>query len=95
MAKCNYRSGFILMYVYISAEVINLNHDDSWPTPNGRFQKISILYHGQLLGFLKGRGVYDLKSEGMAEFHRSDFWSRKCRVSSLKTLLLWTFVIRK
>ena len=22
----------------------------------GRFQKISILYHGRLLGFLKGRG---------------------------------------
>ena len=73
----------------------------------GRFQKISILYHGQLLGFLKGRGgsrlwnsegmrgIYDWKSEGMGEFHRWDFWSRKCRVSSLKTLLLWTFVVRK
>ena len=42
-----------------------------------------------------GGGIYDLKSEGMAEFHRWDFWSRKCRVSSLKTLLLWTFVVRK
>ena len=73
----------------------------------GRFQKISILYHGQLLGFLTGRGgsrlwnsegmggIYDWKSEGMGEFHRWDFWSRKCRVSSLKTLLLWTFVVRK
>ena len=73
----------------------------------GRFQKISIPYHGRLLGFPKGRGgsrlwdsegmvgIYDWKSEGMAEFHRWDFWSRKCRVSSLKTLLLWTFVVRK
>ena len=73
----------------------------------GRFQKIFILYHGQLLGFLKGRGgsrlwnsegmegIYDWKSEGMEEFHKWDFWSRKCRVSSLKTLLLWTFVVRK
>ena len=69
----------------------------------GRFQKISILYHGRLLGFPKGRGgsrlwnsegmggIYDWKSEGMGEFHRWDFWSRKCRVSSLKMLLLWTF----
>ena len=73
----------------------------------GRFQKISIPYHGRLLGFPKGRGgsrlwnsegmggIYDWKSEGMGEFHRWDFWSRKCRVSSLKTLLLWTFVVRK
>ena len=74
---------------------------------NGRFQKISIPYHGRLLGFPKGRGgsrlwnsegmggIYDWKSEGMGEFHRWDFWSRKCRVSSLKKLLLWTFVVRK
>ena len=40
-------------------------------------------------------GIYDLKSEGMGEFYRWDFWSRKCRVSSWKTLLLWTFVVRK
>ena len=68
---------------------------------NGRFQKISIPYHGRLLGFPKGRGgsrlwnsegmggIYDWKSEGMGvmgEFHRWDFWRRKCRVSSLKTL---------
>ena len=47
-------------------------------------------------GILKAwRGIYDLKSEGMGEFHRWDFWSRKCRVSSWKTLLLWTFVVRK
>ena len=48
-------------------------------------------------GILKawGGGIYDLKSEGMGEFHRWDFWSRKCRVSSWKTLLLWTFVVRK
>ena len=50
---------------------------------NGRFQKISILYHGRLLGFPKGRGgftimefwghgggIYDWKSEGMGKFHR-------------------------
>ena len=54
-------------------------------TDNGQLQKISILYHGRLLGFPKGRGgsrlwnsegmggIYDLKSEGMAEFHRWDF----------------------
>ena len=66
---------------------------------NGRFQKISMLHHGRLLGFPKGTegsrlwnsegmgGIYDLKSEGMGEFHRWDFWNRKCRVSSLKTLL--------
>ena len=28
-------------------------------TGNGRFQKISVLYHGQLLGFPKGRGVHN------------------------------------
>ena len=77
------------------------------PGDIGRFQKISIPYHGRLLGFPKGRGgsrlwnsegmggIYDWKSEGMGEFHRCDFWSRKCRVSSLKTLLLWTFIVRK
>ena len=66
-----------------------------WDTHNGRFQKISIPYHGRLLGFPKGRGgsrlwnsegmggIYDWKSEGMGEFHRWDFWSRKCRVSLL------------
>ena len=66
------------------------------------------LYHERLLRFPKGRGgfrimessghwggIYDWKSEGMGEFHWWDFWSRKCRVSSLKTLLLWTFVVRK
>ena len=65
----------------------------------GRFQKISIPYHGRLLGFPKGRGgprlwisegmggIYDWISEGTGEFHRWDFWGRKCRVSSLKTLL--------
>ena len=47
-------------------------------------------------GILKAwGGIYDLKSQGMGEFHRWDFWSRKCRVSSWKTLLLWTFVVRK
>ena len=47
-------------------------------------------------GILKAwGGIYDLKSEGMGEFHRWDFWGRKCRVSSWKTLLLWTFVVRK
>ena len=41
-------------------------------------------------------GIYDWKSEGMGGFHTWDFWSRKCRVSSLKTLIaLWTFVGRK
>ena len=34
-------------------------------------------------------GTYNWKSEGMGGFHRGDFWSRKSRVSSLKTLLLW------
>ena len=75
---------------------------------NGRFQKISILYHGRLLGFPKGRGGSRLwNSEGMGGYLRleirrhgeipqvRDFWSRKCRVSSLKTLLLWTFVVHK
>ena len=28
-------------------------------------------------------GIYVWKSEGMGGFHRWDFWSRKCRVSSL------------
>ena len=74
---------------------------------NGRFQKISILYHGRLLIFPKGRGggvhdygilrarggIYNWKSKGMGEFHRWDFCSRKHRVSSLKMLLLWTFVV--
>ena len=70
---------------------------------NGRFQKISIPYNGPLLGFPKGRGgvhdygilralgggggIYDWISEDTGEFHRWDFWSRQCRVSSLKMLL--------
>ena len=60
---------------------------------NGRFQKISILYHGRLLEFPKGRGGSRLwNSEGMGgggylrlEIRRHggipqvrDFWSRKC-----------------
>ena len=58
----------------------------------GRFQKISIPYHGRLLGFPKGRGGSRLwNSEGMGggylrmEIRRHggipqvrDFWSRKC-----------------
>ena len=27
-------------------------------------------------------GIYDWKSEGIGEFHRWDFWSRKCRMMS-------------
>ena len=51
---------------------------------------------GSRLWNSEGMGGYlHCKSEGMGEFHRWDFWSRKCRVSSLKTLLLWTFVVRK
>ena len=42
-----------------------------------------------------GGGIYNRKSEGMGEFHSWDFSSRKYRVSSLKTLLFWTFVGRK
>ena len=34
-----------------------------------------------------GGGIYDWISEGTGEFHRWDFWGRKCRVSSSKTLL--------
>ena len=75
---------------------------------NGRFQKISIPIPRTAFRISKGEGgsrlrnsggirggIYDWKSEGMGEFHRWDFWRRKCRVSSLKTLLLWTFVVRK
>ena len=70
---------------------------------NGRFQKISIPYDGQLLGFPKERGgsrlwnsegmggIYDWKFEGMGGFHRWDFRSRKCRVSSLKALIAVDF----
>jgi len=61
------------------------------------------------LGFPKGRGllfdldskgiggtsIYDWKSAGMRGFHRWDFWSRKSTASSLKTLLLWTFLAHK
>ena len=73
----------------------------------GNSRKYPYLYHGQLLGFSKGRGgsrswnsegmggIYDWKSKGMGGFHRLNFWSRKCRVSSLKTLSLWTLVVRK
>ena len=71
----------------------------------GRFQKISIPI--PRTAFLKWKGVHDygilrawggiyvLKSEGMGGFHRWDFWSRKCTVSSFKTLSLWTFIVRK
>ena len=34
-----------------------------------------------------GGGIYDWISEGTGELNRWDFWSRKCRVSSLKALL--------
>ena len=73
----------------------------------GDSRKYLYLYHGRLLGFPKGRGVHDYgilrawggisdwKSEGMGGFHRLNFRSRKCRVSSLKTLSLWTSVVRK
>ena len=40
-------------------------------------------------------GIYVWKSEGMGGFHRWDFLRRKCTVSSLKTLSLWTFIVRK
>ena len=75
--------------------------------PIGRFQKISIPIPRTAFRISKGErgslnwnsegmgGIYDWKSEGMEGFHRGDFWSRKSRVSSLKTLLLWTFVVRK
>ena len=65
------------------------------------------VYHGRLLGFPKGRGVHDhgiLKAWGVftignpkawGGFHRLNFWSRKCRMIFLKTLLLWTLVVRK
>ena len=36
-------------------------------------------------------GIYDWKSEGMGGFHRWDFRSRKCRVSSLKALIAVDF----
>ena len=63
------------------------------------------IYHGWLLGFPKRRGahdygilsawgkggIYDWKSEGMGGFHRCDFWSRKCRMSSLKTMIAVQF----
>ena len=73
----------------------------------GDSRKYPYLYHGLLFRFPKGRGVhdngilrawggtYDWKSEGMGEFHRWDFWSRNCRLSSLKTLSLWTFIFPK
>ena len=40
-------------------------------------------------------GIYVWKSKGMGGFHRWDFLRRKCTVSSLKTLSLWTFIVRK
>ena len=40
-------------------------------TDNGQLQKISILYHGRLLGFPKGRGGSRLwNSEGMGGYLR-------------------------
>ena len=74
---------------------------------NGRFQKISIPIPrtafrisegegGSLNWNLEGMGgIYKWKSEGNEEFHRWDFWSRKNRVSSLKTLFLCTSVVSK
>ena len=74
---------------------------------HGRFQKISIPIPRTAFRISEGEGgslnwnsegmggIYDWKSEGMGGLHRGDFWSRKSRVSSLKTLLLWTFVVRK
>ena len=74
---------------------------------NGRFQKISIPIPRMAFRISKGEGgsrlwnsegkggIYDWKSEGMGGFHRLNFRSRKCRVSSLKTLSLWTCVVRK
>ena len=73
----------------------------------GDSRKYPYLYHGRLLGFPKGRGGSRLwNSEGKGGylrleirkhgvFHRLNFRSRKCRVSSLKTLSLWTCVVRK
>ena len=70
----------------------------------GRFQKISIPIPRTAFRISEGEwGVYDYgilrawggiyvwKSKGMGGFQRWDFWRRKCTVSSLKTLSLWTF----
>ena len=75
----------------------------------GDSRKYPYLYHGRLLGFPKGGGFFELEfqrnggggiynywiSAGIGGFHRWDFWSRKSRVSPLKTQLLWTSVVRK
>ena len=73
----------------------------------GNSRKYPYLYHGRLFGFPKGRGGSRLwNSEGMGRYlrleirrhggvHRWDFLRRKCTVSSLKTLSLWTFIVRK
>ena len=72
---------------------------------NGPFQKISMptpwkaftISRGEFLNWnSEGMGsIYSWKSEGMGGFLRWDFWSRKSRVSFLKTLLLCTIVARK
>ena len=86
----------IIMKIIISSGHL-LSMTEFLTDHNERFQKISILHHGRLLGFPKRRGgsqlwnskgmggIYDWKSEGRGKFHRWDFWSRKCRVSYLKT----------
>ena len=71
---------------------------------NGQFQKISIPIPRTAFRISEGEEEYSQiwnseawggmkvwKSEGMGGFYRWDFWSRKCRVSSLKMLSLWTF----
>ena len=75
--------------------------------PLGNSRKYPYLYHGRLFGFPKGRrGSRLWNSEGMGRylrleirrhgrFHRWDFLRRKCTVSYLKTLSLWTFIVRK
>ena len=70
---------------------------------NEQFQKISIPIPrtafrisegegGSLLWNSAGMGgIYNWKSKGIGGFHRWDFWSRKCRVSSLKMLIAVDF----
>ena len=72
----------------------------------GDSRKYPYLYHGWLFIFPKGRGrvldygilrawggIYVWKSEGIEV--ELNLLSRKCIVSSLKMLSLWTSIVRK
>ena len=80
-----------------------LCHIDIWNTHNGRFQKISVPYHGRLLGIPRATGgSLNWNSEGIGGYLRVEFWKHGGELGLgftqatdknlfLESSFLWTF----